>query len=224
MRKFILLAFIFFALGFYELSGGADFDPEAARLAAIEARQDSDAARRLAQPAPAPALPESSATPIRTQISENDTRTDTPPENRLQLASFAAVATGTTARQTAPQVVAPTPAPAPLSDLADAALEDDAPLSLAALEPAEQPNPVAFAGSSAVASSQQANTEIDIRAIKGTRVNIRSGPGTEYDVIDQLVQSTPVEVLTDSGNGWVELRPVDGGTRGWIAEFLLTRG
>jgi len=30
--------------------------------------------------------------------------------------------------------------------------------------------------------------------------------------------------LQDPGNGWVKLRPLDGGPEGWMAEFLLTSG
>jgi uncharacterized protein YgiM (DUF1202 family) len=88
---------------------------------------------------------------------------------------------------------------------------------------------VAFPGTTIRASSSDASAQSladvrDIRTVKGERVNMRSGPGTDYDVVDQLAQSTRVEVLTDDGNGWVELRPVDGGPTGWIAAFLLSGG
>ena len=48
---------------------------------------------------------------------------------------------------------------------------------------------------------------------------VRTCPGS---IPSKLEQATEVEVLTDAGNGWVELRPVGGGATGWIAEFLLT--
>ena len=38
MNKFILICFAVMAIGFYELSGGSDFDPEKARQAALDAR------------------------------------------------------------------------------------------------------------------------------------------------------------------------------------------
>ena len=65
---------------------------------------------------------------------------------------------------------------------------------------------------------------IDIRAVSGDRVNVRDGPGTNYSVVNQLVRGDKVEVLQDAGDGWVKLRPVDGGPVGWIASFLLTEG
>ena len=64
----------------------------------------------------------------------------------------------------------------------------------------------------------------DIRAVSGDRVNVRDGPGTNYSVVNQLVRGDKVEVLQDAGDGWVKLRPVDGGPVGWIASFLLTEG
>ena len=101
-------------------------------------------------------------------------------------------------------------------------MENDNPLSLAALEttPTETSN-TTFAGTRQVAASTET---VDIRVVKGDLVNMRSGPGTEYDVIDQLTQATEVEVLSSNGQGWVELRAVNGGSTGWIAEFLLTGG
>ncbi len=60
----------------------------------------------------------------------------------------------------------------------------------------------------------------DYRFVIGTRVNMRAGPGTDYDVIGQLVQGDRVDVLEDPGAGWV-LLDTDAG-QGWMADFLLT--
>lgn len=64
----------------------------------------------------------------------------------------------------------------------------------------------------------------DVRRVTAARVNVRDGPGTDYSVINSLGRGTEVEVLTTYGNGWVQLRPVAGGTVGWIAESLLSKG
>jgi uncharacterized protein YgiM (DUF1202 family) len=64
----------------------------------------------------------------------------------------------------------------------------------------------------------------DIRIVTGSLVNLRSGPGTNYEVVDQLARDTEVEVISDQGNGWVELRPVDGDITGWMSDSLLTKG
>lgn len=213
MKRFILLSFVFLGLGFYELSGGADFDPAANRTAQIEARQDRNATRLAALP----------ATTASTDVIVAATSASTQPEETtpqvtraaLNLVSFETV----TQPANAPNELVKTERSA--AAISELATEQE--LSLAALESAPTVGQsVAFAGNSRTASSVEAT--LDIRTVKGTLVNMRSGPGTDYDVVDQLSQSTRVEILTDSGNGWVELRPLDGGATGWIAEFLLTGG
>lgn len=218
MIRFILMSFVVMAVGFYELSGGADFDPDAARLNAIEARQGRDTARRDALPGPVYVAAPASPAP------QSD---DTVTQANLNLVSFASVV----AEPAAPEVTAPVAAPravdretAPEVTVEGLAAAQDEPLSLSALNPPQERPGIAFAGSSIVASSTDIDPEKTLRSVKGSRVNMRSGPGTQYDVVAQLTQSAEVEVLTDTGNGWVELRPLDGGPTGWIAEFLLTGG
>jgi uncharacterized protein YgiM (DUF1202 family) len=52
-------------------------------------------------------------------------------------------------------------------------------------------------------------------------INLRSGPGTEYDIIDALDAGTGVEVITQSPDyEWLNVRLQDG-TEGWIsAQFV----
>ncbi|MEM8576599.1 MAG: SH3 domain-containing protein [Pseudomonadota bacterium] len=61
----------------------------------------------------------------------------------------------------------------------------------------------------------------DIRAVTGSRVNVRGGPGTDFSVVNRLTRGAEVEILQDPGTGWVKLRPVGGGPVGWMADFLL---
>ncbi|MEM9309540.1 MAG: SH3 domain-containing protein [Pseudomonadota bacterium] len=215
------------AIGFYELSGGNDFDPQAARIAAIEARQDRDA-RRLAAirdavpPKPRPAevvAAEVDDTEIQTE--DVVTRTD------LNLVSFSAAASkrpNQTRRiaRSLPTNVGTAPDKTPLSELTQRIAAEPRALNLSAINRSASAN--TFAGTSSLATSDNVTTTLNIRRIKGTRVNMRSGPGTDYDVVDQLLQNTQVEVLTDTGTGWVELRTLEGGTTGWVASFLLTGG
>ena len=62
---------------------------------------------------------------------------------------------------------------------------------------------------------------IDYRVVTGSRVNLRAGPGTRYGVVTQLLQGEEVEILTDDGTGWVELRALDGNSIGWMADAFL---
>lgn len=64
--------------------------------------------------------------------------------------------------------------------------------------------------------------KLDIREIAGTRVNMRMGPGTNFDVITTLNSGEKLEVLSIDANGWANVSTVDSGIEGWIAERLLT--
>ena len=65
---------------------------------------------------------------------------------------------------------------------------------------------------------------IDLRYIAGNRVNVRSGPGTNFDRIDTVDGGTEAEViLIDDTSGWAQVRLVGSGLEGWVAERLLTR-
>ncbi|WP_432689376.1 SH3 domain-containing protein [Pseudooceanicola sp. C21-150M6] len=66
------------------------------------------------------------------------------------------------------------------------------------------------------------NAFTDIREVTGNRVNMRNGPGTNYAIVDRLTRGQEVEVLSEPGNGWLELRVNDTGQVGWMADFLVT--
>lgn len=64
--------------------------------------------------------------------------------------------------------------------------------------------------------------ELDIRAVKGSRVNMRMGPGTGFDVIMTLDGGTKLEILEIDADGWANVSTVDRGIEGWMAARLLT--
>ena len=64
---------------------------------------------------------------------------------------------------------------------------------------------------------------IDIRTITGTRVNMRNGPGTNYDVLARLTLGQEVQVLGDSGSGWMRLRSLKDRTAGWVSASLVSK-
>lgn len=63
--------------------------------------------------------------------------------------------------------------------------------------------------------------EPDIREVTGTRVNMRDGPGTIYAVTARLNIGHEVEVLGDSGTGWLRLRTMPERQIGWVAASLI---
>ena len=62
----------------------------------------------------------------------------------------------------------------------------------------------------------------DIRRVTGNVVNMRGGPGTQYDRTGKLRKDDEVIVLQEPGNGWIKLRSVDTGRVGWMADWLVT--
>ncbi|MFQ6546443.1 SH3 domain-containing protein [Aestuariibius sp. 2305UL40-4] len=62
----------------------------------------------------------------------------------------------------------------------------------------------------------------DLRAVAGSRVNMRAGPGTSHGVIATLSRGDAVEVIDTNGAGWLQLRAVDLDRVGWMAERLVT--
>lgn len=63
---------------------------------------------------------------------------------------------------------------------------------------------------------------IDIREVASSRVNMRTGPGTNFEVIVTLDGGTELEVLDVDESGWANVATVDRGIEGWMAERLLT--
>jgi uncharacterized protein YgiM (DUF1202 family) len=63
----------------------------------------------------------------------------------------------------------------------------------------------------------------DLRQVKASSVNMRSGPGTSFDILARLTRGTEVEILQDPGSGWVKLRVAHSGRVGWMSASLLTR-
>lgn len=59
--------------------------------------------------------------------------------------------------------------------------------------------------------------------VTGTRVNVRTGPGTNFPVVTQ-VNKGDVVTLKDQAFGWYKVVLADGATTGWIAGWLLNVG
>ncbi|ETX27504.1 hypothetical protein RISW2_13835 [Roseivivax isoporae LMG 25204] len=74
----------------------------------------------------------------------------------------------------------------------------------------------------AVAPAEPAEPARDLRAISGNVVNMRAGPGTDYAIVTQLVRDDAIEVLRDTGDGWLKIRAVETNRVGWMADFLVS--
>lgn len=63
---------------------------------------------------------------------------------------------------------------------------------------------------------------VDVRAVAGEWVNMRSGPSTDFRVLDTLPRGTEAEVIEVNGDGWARIVIMQTGQEGWMAERLLS--
>ena len=202
MKTFILLTFGFLGFAFYEMSGGTDFEPASARLAA-EA-PESEKTEVMAQAEPAQDAQASTDSIAKISSTPNVTRVAL---NFTNVGDAAAAATEATPVATA-QPEAPIVSTAQIVD------SSETPQIIL---------PSLIATTDNVDASG-AIIESDIRSVSGNRVNVRGGPSTNYGVVSKLTRGTEVRILEYNGNGWVRMQPIDGGETGWMADFLLTSG
>lgn len=197
MVRFILVTFAFLGWAFYELSGGSEYEP--ARLQLTNVTVDT------LKPAvsTAPKVKAAPDAPIEvTRVSLNLTSVDDVLEGR------AAVPVNLPQqKQLEPEIVT------------NAVQQGEAVTLIPSLatgaDTTQQPQPVAVSETSAIGF-------FETRIVSGNRVNVRGGPGTDYNVVGRLVRGDSVEILEDTGTGWVRFQAVGGDTQGWIADFLLT--
>ena len=176
MGKFIVFTFLMLGWTFYELSGGADFEPERRIVAEV---QDT------AEPTPSDAGVEV-------------TRTAT-----TQLVSLTLPVTQ--------EVPAATVTPASVTEPTDVEVATEETVAAVVEEIVEAaPEPVVE------------EAPVDLRAVAGSWVNMRSGPGTNFDVLDTLPGGTEAEVMEVNADGWARIRILSSGQEGWMAERLLT--
>ena len=203
-----MITFGFLGWAFYEMSGGADFVPASEKLAL----NDSAAKQGIIMVQSESTTPAPRTSRLTAETPQNDTVTRV----ALNLTTLGDINDKTPAVETAVPVNAFAKAdevgvPQNISTSISSA---DTPAIIPSLLRPNDP-----ANVTSVSAAQG-----DIRTVTGNRVNVRGGPGTDYGVVTKLTRGDAVEVLQDNGDGWVKMRPLDGGAEGWMADFLLVAG
>ncbi|GGH38575.1 SH3 domain-containing protein [Cribrihabitans marinus] len=201
--RFVFLSFAFMGWAFYELSGGADFQPRGVRdTAPVQIAEATDP-----QPAPPVVEPVRNVEPVLKprapkQAPERIARQVPPPDREEIVARLAQAGTG------ADLFATDTTQGLTLVSLEQGAASlrqfDDVETTADAAEPFVAPAP-------------------DIREVAGTRVNMRNGPGTNFPVISRVSLGDEVLVLSDPGNGWLRLRVLPEQQVGWISASLIRK-
>ncbi|WP_260024729.1 SH3 domain-containing protein [Ruegeria conchae] len=202
MTRVIVITFAMLGWSFYVMSGGPDFEPRGTR-----AEQPVPIASAPA-PKPTPA-PTSRAEELVTNVATRPVAARAEPEPLAE--EETAVVLSQVAANTLPQFSAFDQDGASFTL---ASLEDGA-AGLLQVETEVQDD--------ITPTSQVIEPEKDIREISGTRVNMRDGPGTIYPIIAKANIGQRVEVLSDSGTGWLRLRLLPGQSVGWISASLVRK-
>ena len=206
MKRFILLSFGFLGWAFYEMSGGADFEPASVRMAHLIPVEETELATATDSAA------ETNQDIVVAQTPEPFIDTDPPLDNAVTRVSLNLTTLQDVLTETDPEGVG---------------VPVNVGLTLASVDtPAIIPSLIAPNDTGAVAqeASLITSSTTDLRTVSANRVNVRGGPGTNFGVVTKLVRGNTVEVIQDNGDGWVKMRPTDGGPEGWMADFLLAGG
>lgn len=207
----MLLTFAFLAWGFWELSGGAGFVPETRPDLVAEA-----APQRAAEPAVEPPVLVTRASSMTAPLGGQTAPAATQGDADIIQASLSS----------------PAPAAVPTEDtqvtvqeeaFVFQSLVEGAP-TVADILPDSDIAVILPEGTATVQSASAPQVSGNIRQVAGSRVNMRSGPGTNYGVVTTLTGGTDVEVFEVNADGWARLRSVSTGQEGWMAERLLTGG
>ncbi|MBY6002883.1 SH3 domain-containing protein [Salipiger bermudensis] len=195
---FIVMTFGFLSLAWYEMSGGAEFEPgtQTVNLPTIDFASAESDEMLAAEAARAETVDLTTVAPA----AATQAKADRPAVDKLgvTLASAAAV---------------PQPAVEPEKAVEVAALDtrSDATVEGATVERVvfgAEPEPVLA-------------PELDLRRVTGNVVNMRNGPSTGFPVVSQLRRGDEVEVLADPGEGWVKLQVLETNRVGWMSARFL---
>lgn len=233
MSKLIILSFLVMGMAFYQLSGGSDFVPRSeaikARIAAAETDPAESAALetvRRARPVPSRDDVAVSALAASPAVVRTVPKPDATTPEDTAVASTAARFEATTARADSDQVV--------LASLERGAetfgrvLQIDPQAADSIVEPAEPNLQVAATVATPDETSQptevraEPEQQADLREVTASRVNVRTGPGTDHDILTKVTRGQQVEVLSDNGDGWLRLRILPDDRVGWIAARLIS--
>jgi Bacterial SH3 domain len=207
--RFVLLSFAVLSFAFYELSGGADFEPRGVRPPKPERITQTE------KPKTAPLVTPVVATTLvaKPAIARRKTAAAAPlqPENELTAEQAAAGLAQISASLSSGSDLFQ---PAATQAFSLASLEQGAAsIQAADVDVPDTPAP----------APEYVEPKPDLREVMGTRVNMRDGPGTIYPVVARLNIGHQVEVLSESGTGWLRLRVLPERQTGWVAASLITK-
>ncbi len=221
MWRFILISFGFLGFAFYQASGGADYAPAQDSLQ-VAYQSKSIFAAPKAVPAPVQIagaeIPEPTIPALVRRNKSQVTRTRVTRAEPRDDVTFAGLS-GLSADETGGFGITLASMTRPLAGggALNARASSTSTFDTETLVSDVRGTPI----DEAIVAAQSSTQASDIRSIAGDSANMRSGPGTDFGKVDQLSRGTSVEVL-DRRGAWVELRDLNTGQVGWMADWLVT--
>ncbi|MBV1867430.1 MAG: SH3 domain-containing protein [Marinosulfonomonas sp.] len=83
------------------------------------------------------------------------------------------------------------------------------------------PAPVAAQIETAAVAGGITNPPNTVRFVSNKRVNVRAGPSTQFEVVDQVLFADAVEIIGDANGEWVHIRIQGDGVDGYMASRFL---
>lgn len=227
MKTYVWLTFAFLGWGYYEASGGADFQPGAASAGTEVAQADISVPEPAGEPVAGPARQPAAYASVQHRVESAllVALRDAPGATEAAKEPLKAVALSAVTRETPfaperPVALDTTPRPKPKPDLSP---RIDERATAAAPETSLRPRlrPVSeTAGPDMPVISTRGGAEAGHEVIVAG-ANLRMGPGTNFPVLDTLEQGTRVRFLRKGEDGWVKLKAADHGRIGWMAGYLI---
>lgn len=234
MKTYIWLTFAFLGWGYYEASGGADFQPGSANAASNDVVAEASDIRPAA-PARLALASDRSTRPGSTEhqleaallVALRNNATDTVQTqslgtaNNIQTVSFRAESDPVAKVPSGPRHIRiSAEADAPSEDMF-AAVTESAPKATPRprMRPADLVTAEVDTMTPTISTSGMAKDQAMASVV--SRANLRLGPGTNFPVLDTLNGGTEVRVLRQTSDGWIKLKSSENGRIGWMADFLV---
>jgi len=225
MWRFIVVTFGFLGFAFYQLSGGAGYVPAENSFqarAADKVEKPVDVQVALLEPQDS-GEPEEEVTRAATLTDLAITSETAEDADRFEI-TLASIEPSDEYEQTTLAARADVDAANAVIEAAveGAVAEPDADPAIKSVIGTEVFSLETYSASQASSSAVLTNGGRDVRQVTGDVVNMRAGPGTEFDKIGKLSKGAHVAVLDAPGNGWIKVDVVETGASGWMADWLVT--
>ncbi len=229
MKSYIWITFAFLGWGYYEASGGADFQPgssnvQTASAVAAEAAPETDSAA-VQTASTENTLQHKLETQLLATLRDERRVARMPQVSNVRTVAFRATDHSEMTPQPATFIStkgSATPAAETETDVVEVAVMEPSDIApVATIRPKARPADL-VAGTDLTPTATISTSGFVESSIAASSANLRMGPGTNYPVLTTLSRGSKVRVLRRGEDGWLKLKSLDDGRIGWMVDYLLS--